>query len=449
MWLTSLALLSAEACSRSVDVPGSGATTPAVADPAEKARVVVRWMSGGDFASVRKEYSEELARALPGDKLEMHWRDLVQRYGPFREMRRERQEKRAGHDVIIVTCHFDKGDVDVRMAFDGRRRLDGILFQQSRPAAEPKAPPYARPDSYTESEVTVGSSEWPLPGTLAVPRGDGPFRAVVLLAGSGPQDRDETIGPNKPLRDLAWGLASQGIAVLRYDKRTCAHGAELVRSKANVTLKEEVVDDALAAVGLLRGRKEIDAARVFVLGHSLGAVAAPEVGRRDPRLAGLVLMAGNTRPLADCVLEQVTYLASLKGSLSNAERQELDKFKNQIARLQNLKPSAAGAGDEVILGAPVSYWLALRQYDQAATAAKLAQPVFVLQGERDYQVSMADFAGWKKALRGKANATFKGYPRLNHLFMEGKGKSQPAEYDQAGNVAAEVVNDVAAWIKQH
>src|SRR5262249_26794773 len=158
--------------------------------------------------------------------------------------------------------------------------------------------PYARPDTFRETEVTVGAADWPLPGTLTLPRGDGPFAAVVLVHGSGPHDRDETIGPNKPFRDLAWGLASQGVAVLRYEKRTSEHGARFVQLK-DPGFKEELLDDAVAAAAVLRKHKEIDPRRIFILGHSLGAFWAPRLGTLDPDLAGLVVLAGNTRPLED------------------------------------------------------------------------------------------------------------------------------------------------------
>src|SRR5262249_25149154 len=147
--------------------------------------------------------------------------------------------------VVTVTCHYDKGDLDTILSFDDRARIAGLRFAPVQATADFSAPPYARPDSYSELTVTVGNGEWAVQGTLTLPKGKGPFPAVVLLAGSGPQDRDETIGPNKSLRDLAWGLASQGIATLRYDKRTYTHGLKLVRDKVQVTLKEEVVDDAL------------------------------------------------------------------------------------------------------------------------------------------------------------------------------------------------------------
>src|SRR5206468_7944705 len=115
-----------------------------------------------------------------------------------------------------------------------------------------KPPPYAHPEAFSEREVTVGEGEWKLPGTLTLPKGDGPFPAAVLVHGSGSHDRDETIGPNKTFRDLAWGLSSRGIAVLRYEKRNHVHGEKMVKLIDKMTINDEAIDDAVAAVGLLR-----------------------------------------------------------------------------------------------------------------------------------------------------------------------------------------------------
>jgi dienelactone hydrolase len=265
--------------------------------------------------------------------------------------------------------------------------------------------------------------------------------------GSGPHDRDETIGPNKPLRDLAWGLASQGVAVLRYEKRTKEHSKKLVDIKDTLTLKEEVIDDAMLAVTALRKESAIDGKRIFVLGHSLGAVAAPKIGERDSALAGLILMAGNTRPLEDVILDQVTYIASLPDS--GMDKEELAKIKKQVEKVKDRQLTKDTPAAELPLGVSAAYWLGLREYDQAATAARLKQPLLLLQGERDYQVTVADFDGWKKALAAKKNADFKSYSRLNHLFMEGEGKAKPDEYNKAGHVSREVVDDIARWINKH
>jgi dienelactone hydrolase len=280
-----------------------------------------------------------------------------------------------------------------------------------------------------------------------LPKAEGPFAAAVLVHGSGPHDRDETIGPNKPFRDLAWGLASQGVAVLRYEKRTHTHGHRMAKDKAAITLDAEVVEDALAAVAGLRKHKEIDGRRVFVIGHSLGALMAPRIGSRDPSLAGLVLLAGNARPLEDLILEQMTYIYSLKGDLSDEDKEALDKIKKQVTRVKDPKLTADAPAAELPLGIPSAYWLELRSYDQTATAARLKQPLCIAQGERDYQVTMADFEAWKKALVSRGNVTFHSYPKLNHLFMEGENKAKPAEYEKAGHVSRELVDDLAAWIK--
>jgi fermentation-respiration switch protein FrsA (DUF1100 family) len=232
--------------------------------------------------------------------------------------------------------------------------------------------------------------------------------------------------------------------VLRYEKRTQEHGVKFVQLK-DPGAKEELLDDALAAAALLRKQKEIDPKRVFILGHSLGAAWAPQLGTLDPDLAGLVVMAGFTRPLEDLILEQFTYLSSLGEGLTD---EEMGKLKEKVARVKDPKLAADTPRADLPLGIPASYWLQLRAYDPAATAAKLKTPVLVLQGERDYQVTMADFEGWKKALGGRKGATLKSYPRLNHLFVEGEGKSRPQEYQKAGHVAREVVDDIAAWVKK-
>ncbi len=276
-----------------------------------------------------------------------------------------------------------------------------------------------------------------------MPKGSGPFPAIVLVHGSGPNDCDETIGPNKPFKDLAWGLATRGVAVLRYEKRTKQCPAQMIQSMATLTVNEEVVNDALAAVEYLRGVRGIDPNRIFILGHSLGGTVAPRIGARDPRLAGLILLAASNRNLADLMLEQSEYLAALDGTVAAEEAQALDQLRTQVERVKALD---FGEG-EVILGAGKAYWADILAYDPVATARSLAMPMLILQGERDYQVTMENFAAWQAGLGQRGDVQFKSYPNLNHLFMPGSGAPNPAEYDVAGNVAREVVDDIAAWVQ--
>jgi fermentation-respiration switch protein FrsA (DUF1100 family) len=202
-----------------------------------------------------------------------------------------------------------------------------------------------------------------------------------------------------------------------------------------ITVKEETVDDAVRAAALLRTQPEIDPKRVYVLGHSLGGNVAPRIARDDGKLAGLVILAGSVRPLEDLMVEQIDYLSPKDGQAIRA----------QVAKVKALEPGDQDA--PAILNAPASYWLDLKGYDPAALAKKLAVPMLILQGERDYQVSMQDFALWKAALGSRKDVTFRSYPALNHLFMTGEGKSLPAEYQKPGHVAPEVIEEIARFVK--
>ena len=165
-----------------------------------------------------------------------------------------------------------------------------------------------KPDVFRESDVRVVSGSVSLRGTLTLPLGEGPFPAVVLLHGSGPQDRDETIGGLRPFQDLAQGLASRGIAVLRYEKRTKVYGKEMAAA-GDITVKDEVLDDALAALGLLREAAGVDRRRLFVVGHSLGALLAPRIAVLDGAVAGVVLLASPSRLMSEVVRDQAQWLA--------------------------------------------------------------------------------------------------------------------------------------------
>src|SRR5262245_32244717 len=346
--------------------------------------------------------------------------------------------------MVITPCEFERAKIDIQIAFDTGNRISGLFL---RPAAAPYAPPaYATPSSYTESEVTVGSGAWALPGTLTLPTGAGPFPAVFLVHGSGPNDRDETIGGNKPFEELALGLASRGVAVLRYDKRSKVYGAKMA-GIAGLTVKDEVLDDAAAAAALLRTQPRIDPARVFALGHSLGGMLVPRIAAADPKLAGVIVMAGAARPLERAILEQTVYLANADGIVTPDEQTAIDDAQKLLDAVTALKPSDAGSSKDVG-NAPASYWLDLRGYDPPSAAKAVGVPMLILQGERDYQVTPAEFARWKDALSGRRDVTFRSYPALNHLFVAGTGKSLPAEYERAGHVDEQVVGDIVSWVKR-
>jgi dienelactone hydrolase len=333
----------------------------------------------------------------------------------------------------------------------GRFSLPLVFKRKALASLIAWAPPvYAKTGSFHEREVTLGSTPWQLPGTLTLPNGPGPFPAVVLVHGSGANDRDETfgdetIGPSKTFKDLAWGLAGQGIAVLRYDKRTLVHGSEMAQV-ANFTVKEETVDDAQAAADLLSAQPEIQAKHVFVAGHSLGGYLGPRIAAGDAKVAGLILLAGNTRTMEELLVEQVRYQVESQGKITPQGQAQIDQAEKEEAAIRNpdLKPGLTVK----LFGVPIpsSYFLDLRNYHPAEMAATLHIPILVLQGERDKQVRMADFDGWKKSLGNQPTASFKTYPALNHLFMAASG---PADSPGLRHVPEEVIQDMAGWVKKN
>jgi dienelactone hydrolase len=400
----------------------------------------------GNFAAAGEKFDDTMKAALPASKLEEVWDSLQKQAGVFQQRTGVYTDRIQGHDVVFVTCQFEQMPLDVKVVYDDSGLIAGLFFLPALPAAyEP--PAYAITDSFQEQEVTVGSGEWALPGTLTLPQGEGPFPAVVLVHGSGPNDRDESIGPNKPFRDLAWGLASQGIAVLRYEKRTKQYGVKMATLQDTLTVKEETIDDALAAVALLKGTPKIDPQRIFVLGHSLGGMLLPRVGAQDAAIAGLIFLAGPARPMEEAIQEQVTYISNLDGVVTDEEQAALDALATQVARVKDPQLSVQVLASDLPLGIPAAYWLDLRGYSPPETAKSLAQPMLILQGGRDYQVTSADFDIWNKTLGARSDVQLKFYADLNHLFIAGQGPSTPAEYQVPGHVSEQVINDIAAWIK--
>jgi hypothetical protein len=400
-----------------------------------------------DFDAVGKDFDKKMKEVMPKEKLDEMWKAMTKQIGPFKKLLDTKTTKIGGADAVEQTCEFAKLNLTMRLSFNKDNEIQGMFFAPAK-ATKFDPPPYAKASSYREENGTINEGgEYPLGATFTLPKDKGPFACVILVHGSGPHDRDETLMANKPFRDLAWGLASRGVAVLRYEKRTYAHAEKMGKMLDTLTLKEETTDDVLAAAKLARKHKEIDPKKIFILGHSLGAMIAPQVGEHDSELGGLIFLAGNSRPLEDLVLEQFTYLYSLNGGPTTEQKADLEELKKKVQRIKDAKLTAETSRKELPLNLPPNYWKALIAYKQADTAAKLTMPILILHGERDYQVTMDDFAGWKKAVGGRKNVTLKSYPALNHLFMEGKGKSKPDEYFQAGHVAQEVIEDVAKWVK--
>src|SRR5664279_523220 len=407
------------------------------AQPAQDSTVLARkaldLVLAGQYAEFLQMSTADVQKGLPAAELAKVGA-LIKTYGALEKIGDPAMTTSGPNSIVVFPVKFATQNINFRIIINSAGLVAGIF--QLPGGVNWQRPEYSKPDMFKERDVTVGDGEWKLPGTLTVPVGAGPFPAVVLVHGSGPNDRDETVGGAKVFKDLAEGLASRGIVVLRYEKRTMQYRARIA-SIAKFTVQEETVEDAVQALAVVRSQAEVNGQRVFVIGHSLGAYVAPRIAEQDGKLAGIVLMAGNVRPIEDLLVEQVTYMG-IKGD-------QLDRAKDLQVKVKKLE-----SGDEdspALGGIPVSYWVDLKDYNPAAAAKKLAIPMLILQGERDYQVTMTDFALWKTAVGGAKGVVMKSYPALNHLFVAGEGKSLPAEYSKPGHVARAVIDDIAKFVK--
>jgi len=309
-------------------------------------------------------------------------------------------------------------------------------------AAPPESATRA-PAACTERSLELVNGDVKLPAVLCLPAAAKPrIPLVVLVHGSGPNDRDETIGPNKPFRDLAEGLAAAGIGTLRYDKRTFALKGKL--DVKTLTVEEETISDAVAAVKLARTLTEVDAARVFVLGHSQGAMFGPVIADRSGA-RGAVLMAPAERPLDEVVASQLAFQLKIAGQPQSEIDTQVKALKLAFVRVR----TGEAQDDEMVFGGTARYWRDMLGRDTRAALANTKAPVLLLQGGMDIQVLKADYDIAQQALASKAppmrEAHF--FPNLNHLFMPVDGQNPTgAEYGRASHVAPEVVRTIAAWV---
>ncbi|HYJ32685.1 MAG TPA: alpha/beta fold hydrolase [Candidatus Binatia bacterium] len=384
-----------------------------------------------DYGAAFRLFNATMQASVSEAKLRTLWEEQIAQLGAFQSWQQQAGDPGRGYEVRLASLHFERGELKAMVAVDPLPgQVAGFFI---RPSSRPATghPAYADTTRFRELPVTVGSDPLGLPGTLTMPVGSGPFPAAVLVHGSGPQDKDETIGANKVFRDIAEGLASRGVAVLRYDKRSLRYPEAL---KDNPTIDAEVILDAVSAVKLLQARPEIDPKRVFVMGHSLGAGLAPEIAARAGSVAGVALLAPPGRKPWDIVVAQMRYLGAPDSSVADAER---------AAAL--LRSGTATGGSMKLVGVPLSYWQEWGRRDGPAQARKLARPVLVVHGERDFQVVDEDIAIWKKGLAGMPNVRFLSLPGLNHLFIDGTGKPGPAEYETPGHVDARVIDALATF----
>jgi hypothetical protein len=384
-------------------------------------------MADGEF-----ERAGGMLYATLGDdaagRLAATWRGLTIQHGPFRRHEIVGREAQGNRSIREVRLRFATDDQRLLLAFNSHGKVVWLDF----PTRAIRPPDHAG-RSFDVSLRRGDDRDAPLGATVALPPGGDTVPGVVIVHRSGPHDRDGTAGPNRPYRDLAALFAAQGVASIRYDKRSFVYDL----AKDEQSLDNVVVADAVGAATRLGEEERIS--DVVVFGHGLGGVAAPRIAR-DTDVAGTVLAATPTRPLAEVYLDIERRKATADGTVTHTERQRLDLFRENLARTDDLGPD----DDYYIFGRATTFWRDLHDIDVVRAVGERPEPTLALHPERSFVTTDVDRAAWADLL-GRGGV--RSYPDLDHLFMRVFGESLPEAYSFPDTVASAVAADVAAWVR--
>jgi len=346
--------------------------------------------------------------------------------------------KNRGYVVVSLPVIYELKRFNYNLVFNDQNSIAGFNI------GEYKEPTNLQSSiNIQEIPLVAKVNKMKLDGILTTPAEGSHYPCVILVHGSGPSDKDETILGNKVFRDIAWGLAEQGIASYRYDKSSYAF-PEKFQTNFDMTLYDETINDAVAIYEMIETVEGINQKAIYVLGHSLGGMAVPLIAE-EIDAKGYIIMAGNARPLNKLVLEQVEYLINVDGMVTKEEQVYFESIKTEMAQLDDLKSLDR---ETLIMGAFPAYWAFISAYNPIEHAKAIDKKVLVLQGMRDYQVTMEDYNLWRETFEGSDLWTFKLYKSLNHLMISGEGKPSNEEYSNPGKVDSSLIMDIATWINQ-
>ena len=396
-----------------------------------------------EFDSFFKNMSPTLTSALKKEEFIAIVKREMLSAGSYKSVIDKHFEIRKDFGCVIITEEYSSHNLVFTFVFNQKNQLEGVFCKALAKRSDVllKSEP-----EYTEYQLKVGYKDEKMNGILTLPKNIKKPPVVVLVSGSGPQDMDETIGAakNKPMRDIAQGLAKKGIATIRFDKRYAVY----IPKPEYTTVEDEIIDDAMDALLQAKEDTRLDRSRVFLLGHSFGGMIAPDIAVKDnDSLKGIIILAGSPRYFADIIGSQYTsYFQSAQGIPENEKKLLIKNIFDNIEKIKSVDEKSTGE----ILGLPANYWFSLNKIYTEKAYLKTTLPMLILQGSNDINISAdTDFKEYQNELTGKKGVTFKLYPGLNHLFMAANNKIfSPTVYDSPGKVDETVISDIAEWINK-
>jgi len=426
----------------------------------ERATEFIEATAAGDYSEAVKMFSTAMMRGFGAKGLEDAWETMISATGDYVEIHDIQNAVNDGYFISGVLLRLENSGYAWNVVFSKDGIIEGLWSGGTIPlenlTADNQGPAdVVQREGFTDYPVIVGEgTDFPLNGILSIPDdAPDPVPAVVMVHGSGPSDMNGAPSalpnfPNKPFKDIADHLAANGIAVIRYNKRTLTYGA---RMPQDLTVWDETIEDAILAADMLRADPRIDENRVFIIGHSLGGMLAPRIHAEGGNFAGLILLAGSPRSLLDIIRDQnIDYVnENMEGEEKEDALASLteESWNELVIRPILDMPEDEAKRTQSGLGASVYYFQDLLNHPTESYIRNITQPFLILQGSADFQVTVErDFAVYQEIFTSRSNASFKLYEGLNHIFMVST-RGTIEEYEIPGNVDTRVLSDIVEWIK--
>jgi pimeloyl-ACP methyl ester carboxylesterase len=407
------------------------------------AQKIIAQFKARQFEQINPMLDYEMSRILGANGLEDLWDGINMQFGEVKQVK-ETTFKRI--DTLFVSktpVVFENKTWLLKIVFNLQGKMSGLFLEPLKMPYEP--PAYADESLFYEYKKTLADPKYPVEGLLSIPRKGKDFPVLIILAGSGPSDKDLSIGSKRIYKDIAWGLASQNIAVFRFDKRTYTHKSTLA-SNPNLNIDDEYTQDLKLAIAMLQQQPNINPKQIYVMGHSLGGHLLPYLAGKVNGVKGYIGLFANYSGLPDLMVYQADFLSKDLPENKKLPYQQL-KQKALYAR-DRFGPNSPN--DSLPDGLTTKYLLSLNQAAPKNHLKSLRnKPFMFIQGEKDYQVPTSEMDKWQAALQfvKQSQTSFVLLKNINHLGTDEPGEMGPGNYEKPGNVSPLLIKEIEAFIK--
>lgn len=395
------------------------------------------------FKKVHRCMTAEMQANVPAQQLQEIWQGIEATSGAYQDVSQIVRKDYPEYIHQTGLVNFENGTYRLQVSVTSKNEISGLFIS----LLGYQVPAYGKELVTGKKYISFQSHSFNLSGELMLPIDCNHCPLVILVHGSGASDKDETIGPNKVFNDLALGLASQGIATFRYHKRFNVY-PELMNEPFD--LYDETINDAIKAYHVLVNDTTLAFGKTVMLGHSLGAFSMPLITDSLRMLDGAILFSVNARRLEDLIMYQMDYLTSFDGEVNKEEQAMIENNKKGYERIKNKSYTDTTSAEQLLAYWPGKFWDGIQDYNPVTKVARdTAMNYLILQGEKDYQITMEDFALWQEGVKNHPRAELKSFPNLTHLFTPTNSvKPGPSDYFKPGNVHEEVIKTIAKWVHQ-